>query len=184
MLIFTNITRTECEIKHGISTHTSSPSQVRLQTALNQPQVSTRCEEVARILSEATTKDAGYILRTTVEHILGLATPSTIQGHAGWGLRVITRSAQPREFEQLRVFLGPNGPLLALIFRLASDPYMVFEFPVAWLPVRISTIGINGITCLFMCCDVRIPLCFLLSYTLSLHAPVHLLSQLPSHSRV
>lgn len=109
--------------------------QVRLQTALNQPQVATRCEEVARILSEATTKDAGYILKATVESLLGLTAPSTLQGNLGWGLRVITRSAQPREFEQLRAFLGPNGPLLALIFRLASDPYMAFEFPVAWLPV-------------------------------------------------
>lgn len=110
--------------------------QVRLQTALSQPHLTTRCDEVARILSEATTKDAGYILRATVESILGLATPTALQGHLGWGLRVITRSAQPREFEQLRLFLGPNGPLLALIFRLASDPYMAFEFPVTWLPVR------------------------------------------------
>ncbi|KAK8396021.1 hypothetical protein O3P69_005241 [Scylla paramamosain] len=115
---------------------TTSSLSVRLQAALNQPQVATRCEEVAQILSEATTKDAGYILRATVESILVQATPTTIQGCTGWGLRVITRSAQPREFEQLRAFLGPNGPLLALIFRLASDPYMVFEFPVAWLPAK------------------------------------------------
>ncbi|XP_045108439.1 sphingomyelin phosphodiesterase 4-like isoform X2 [Portunus trituberculatus] len=115
---------------------TTSSLSVRLQAALNQPQVATRCEEVARILSEATTKDAGYILRATVESILVQAPPTTIQGCIGWGLRVITRSAQPREFEQLRAFLGPNGPLLALIFRLASDPYMVFEFPVAWLPAK------------------------------------------------
>ncbi|XP_050686434.1 sphingomyelin phosphodiesterase 4-like isoform X2 [Eriocheir sinensis] len=114
----------------------ASPLSVRLQTALSQPQVATRCEEVGRILSEATTKDAGYILKATVENLLGLTAPSTLQGHVGWGLRVITRSAQPREFEQLRAFLGPNGPLLALIFRLASDPYMAFEFPVAWLPAK------------------------------------------------
>lgn len=88
-----------------------------------------RCEEISRVLNESTSKDAGQTLRLTVENIFGVG------GQGGWGLRTITRSALPREFDQLRAFLGASGPLLSLAYRLANDPFLGFEFPVAWLPV-------------------------------------------------
>ncbi|KAK7083223.1 sphingomyelin phosphodiesterase 4, neutral membrane (neutral sphingomyelinase-3) [Halocaridina rubra] len=103
---------------------------VRLQNALNQPILQIRCEEVGRILNETTSKDASIILRTVVENIFGL------NGQLGWGLRTITHSTLPREFEQLRSFLSATGPILSLTYRLANDPFMMFEFPVAWLPAK------------------------------------------------
>ncbi|KAK3856534.1 hypothetical protein Pcinc_037144 [Petrolisthes cinctipes] len=102
----------------------------RLQSALSQPLLQVRCEEISRVLNESTSKDAGHTLRLTVENIFGVG------GQGGWGLRTITRSSLPREFDQLRVFLGASGPLLSLAYRLANDPFLGFEFPVAWLPAR------------------------------------------------
>ncbi|XP_042231611.1 sphingomyelin phosphodiesterase 4-like isoform X2 [Homarus americanus] len=103
---------------------------IRLQNAISQPILQVRCEEVGRILNESTSKDASFILRSVVESIFGLG------GQVGWGLRTITHSALSREFEQLRVFLSASGPLLSLTYRLANDPFLMFEFPVAWLPVK------------------------------------------------
>ncbi|XP_068246088.1 sphingomyelin phosphodiesterase 4 isoform X2 [Palaemon carinicauda] len=103
---------------------------VRLQNAINQPILQLRCEEVGRILNEATSKDASFVFRTVVESIFGL------NGQLGWGLRTITHSALPREFEQLCAFLSASGPLLSFTYRLANDPFLLFEFPVAWLPAK------------------------------------------------
>lgn len=86
--------------------------------------------EVGRILNESTSKDANFILRTVVESIFGL------NGQIGWGLRTVTHSALSREFEHLRAFLSASGPLLSLTYRLANDPFLMFEFPVAWLPAK------------------------------------------------
>nr|XP_027226793.1 sphingomyelin phosphodiesterase 4-like isoform X1 [Penaeus vannamei] len=104
--------------------------EVRLQNALSEPQLHIRCEEVGRILNESTSKDASFVLRTVVESVFG------VNGQMGWGLRTITHSAMSREFDQLRLFLGPSGPLLSLTYRLANDPFLMFEFPVIWLPVK------------------------------------------------
>ncbi|XP_068246089.1 sphingomyelin phosphodiesterase 4 isoform X3 [Palaemon carinicauda] len=104
--------------------------KVRLQNAINQPILQLRCEEVGRILNEATSKDASFVFRTVVESIFGL------NGQLGWGLRTITHSALPREFEQLCAFLSASGPLLSFTYRLANDPFLLFEFPVAWLPAK------------------------------------------------
>ncbi|XP_045600324.2 sphingomyelin phosphodiesterase 4 isoform X1 [Procambarus clarkii] len=106
-----------------------SPS-VRLQNALSQPSLQIRCEEVGRILNESTSKDANFILRAVVESIFG------INGQVGWGLRTITHSVLIREFEHLRAFLSASGPLLSLTYRLANDPFLMFEFPVACLPAK------------------------------------------------
>lgn len=102
---------------------------MRLQNALSEPQLHIRCEEVGRILNESTSKDASFVLRTVVESVFG------VNGQMGWGLRTITHSSMSREFDQLRLFLGPSGPLLSLTYRLANDPFLMFEFPVIWLPV-------------------------------------------------
>ncbi|CAL4156258.1 unnamed protein product, partial [Meganyctiphanes norvegica] len=103
---------------------------VRLQNALSQQLVQMRCEEVGRILNEATNKDATYILKAVTESIFG------INGQVGWGLRTISFSGCPREFDLLRGFLGPTGPIMSLTYRLSNDPYILFEFPVAWLPAK------------------------------------------------
>lgn len=84
---------------------------------------------MGRILNESTSKDASFVLRTVVESVFG------VNGQMGWGLRTVTHSAMSREFDQLRLFLGPSGPLLSLTYRLANDPFLMFEFPVIWLPV-------------------------------------------------
>nr|XP_053653754.1 sphingomyelin phosphodiesterase 4-like isoform X2 [Cherax quadricarinatus] len=106
------------------------PVWVRLQNALSQPVLQIRCEEIGRILNEATSKDANFILRAVVESIFG------VNGQVGWGLRTITHSLLMREFELLRAFLSASGPLLSLTYRLANDPFLMFEFPVAWLPIK------------------------------------------------
>lgn len=117
------------KIKTEMATSPLSLS-VRLQNALNQPILQLRCEEVGRILNESTSKDASIVLRTVVESIF------SPNGQVGWGLRTITHSIHCREFEQLRAFLSASGPLLSLTYRLANDPFLMFEFPVAWLPAK------------------------------------------------
>lgn len=74
---------------------------------------------------------------------LRLALPTLLQSifsfenEAGWGLEKVTRSQCGYEFEMLRNLLGPEGPVLNLVYSLQTDPYTSYEFPIKCLPVRI-----------------------------------------------
>ncbi|CAG7838245.1 unnamed protein product [Allacma fusca] len=55
--------------------------------------------------------------------------------YPGWGIRRLTRGAQPKETEAVLKFLGPEGPFFKAIYRLMMDRNYRLEFPVSSLPV-------------------------------------------------
>lgn len=53
----------------------------------------------------------------------------------GWGLDTITKSQGHGDFDAVLRFLGPEGPLLRLVYHLQTDVYLMYEYPFANLPV-------------------------------------------------
>lgn len=114
----------------------------RLQNALNNPLLVYRCQEISQIIQDVSNKDATFVLKTVIESIFGIPLDarnitSSNQNSEGWGLRIITLAEHLTEFQALRTFLSPTGPLLNFIYKLCQDPYHVIPFSIALLPVRI-----------------------------------------------
>lgn len=108
---------------------------------MNQPSLVIRVQEISHLLQEVSSKDGGYIIRTIIESIFGTSNEGAMnlqqqqQLGGGWGLRIITLSEHHGEFQAMRNFLSPNGPLLSLIYRLSHDPSQLLSFPIGLLPV-------------------------------------------------
>ena len=62
------------------------------------------------------------------------------EGEPGWGVDKLCKSQHAYDFEAMRTFLGPEGPLLNAVYSLQADPYTAYEFPFKYLPVSRSTI--------------------------------------------
>ncbi|MCL4119631.1 UNVERIFIED_CONTAM: hypothetical protein GTU68_013734, partial [Idotea baltica] len=121
----------------------------RLHTALNQTSLILRCQEISQLLQEVSSKDGGYLLRTVIESVFGATEEGTMslqqqQLGGGWGLRIITLTDHRAEFQTMRAFLAPNGPLLNLIYRLSHDPFQLLPFPIAWLPAKVRSEILEG----------------------------------------
>lgn len=58
------------------------------------------------------------------------------EGEPGWGVDKLCKSQHAYDFEAMRAFLGPEGPLLNAVYSLQADPYTAYEFPFKYLPVR------------------------------------------------
>ena len=56
---------------------------------------------------------------------------------SGWQLNLVCRGYNTQDFESLQRFLGPEGPLLNLVYSLQSDASLLYEFPVNCIPVSI-----------------------------------------------
>jgi sphingomyelin phosphodiesterase 4 len=52
-----------------------------------------------------------------------------------WGLKLISKNFNPREFDSIFSFLHINGSLFQLIRQLMNDPLNRYEFPKSCLPV-------------------------------------------------
>lgn len=56
-----------------------------------------------------------------------------------WGLNVLSKNHHV-DYNTLRIFLGPRGPVLTLVHKLLLDPYCRYEFPLSCLPVSYEEI--------------------------------------------
>ncbi|CAI9714813.1 sphingomyelin phosphodiesterase 4-like isoform X2 [Octopus vulgaris] len=100
---------------------------VEFQNAISKPLLK-RFEMVTSIIMSISTKEAHHIFPTILESIFGF-------GHEpGWNLEYINKIKTPEEYEYGRAFLSPNGPLMKLVYRLQSDPYLSYDFPLHCLP--------------------------------------------------
>jgi sphingomyelin phosphodiesterase 4 len=95
---------------------------------LQQP-IHIRCDSIARWVEECTNKDLENLLPDIVEDIFG------VSNRVGWGLMNIEYSLNPGEYDLLLKFLHPNGPMFRLCYKLLSDPYIKYKFPLSFLPV-------------------------------------------------
>lgn len=55
-----------------------------------------------------------------------------------WGLRTISGTVNESDFQTLRHFLSPTGPLFKVIYALLWDPLVKYEFSITKLPVCIE----------------------------------------------
>jgi len=102
--------------------------QARLNNALNLP-LQYRCDELTNIFGEFGNKELQMVLPQLLESLFGLT------DQMGWGLRTIYRNTQPREFDILFKFLHPQGVVFRLCYKLLTDCYVKYEFPLTYLPV-------------------------------------------------
>lgn len=109
----------------------------RLQTVFGLP-LQQRCEELTRIINECTFKEMQIVYPLILESIFGAT------DNCGWGLHSIYKNHNPYEYEIIYQFLRPQGPLFQLCYRLISDNYLRYDFPVAWLPVSLRQIIEDG----------------------------------------
>ncbi|XP_054267801.1 sphingomyelin phosphodiesterase 4-like isoform X2 [Macrosteles quadrilineatus] len=98
---------------------------------LQQP-VHIRCDSIARWVDECTNKDLENLLPDIVEDIFG------VKNRVGWGLMSIEYSLNSGEYDLLFKFLHPNGPMFRLCYKLLSDPYIKYKFPLAFLPQKVK----------------------------------------------
>ncbi|XP_064460499.1 sphingomyelin phosphodiesterase 4-like isoform X2 [Ornithodoros turicata] len=112
------------------SSNVRGPSQPdRINAALSRYPLERRCGELAILLQELSLKEIEQYLPNIVEHIFGF------NCQVGWGLCSLLRASQNCDFSAVRQFLGPEGPLLRIVYRLLGNNAIKFEFPVSCLPI-------------------------------------------------
>lgn len=57
------------------------------------------------------------------------------QSTFSWGLRTTSAAVNEQDFQAMRHFLSPTGPVFKLIYMLLRDPLIKYDFNVIYLPV-------------------------------------------------
>lgn len=70
-----------------------------------------------------------YIFPALIEHIFGF------RSGMDWGFLYLDKELQVKEFESLRRFLMPDGPILKLVHKFIEEISPKFEFPLSCIPV-------------------------------------------------
>lgn len=104
-----------------------------MQNFLNLPLVE-RCREIAALIDESSTTDLQHVLPVLVDSLFG------VTDNIGWGLHSINHRRHQHEYEVLCHFLGPQGPIFSLCYKLLPDCYLKYKFPLSYLPVRVPRI--------------------------------------------
>lgn len=99
----------------------------RLQLA-NSRSLPQRCIEIENIINSAGTQELKNALPSLLACIFGSASDS------GWQLNIISSGYNVQEFESARRFLGPEGPVLKLVYSLQSDNSLLYEYPINHIP--------------------------------------------------
>ncbi|KAM7311882.1 sphingomyelin phosphodiesterase 4 isoform X1 [Ixodes scapularis] len=102
--------------------------QDRVVAALDRFPLEKRCAELVHLFQELSLKELQHYLPMLVESIFGFG------AQLGWGLRTLVHRDHPNDFSAVRFFLGPQGPLLSVLYRLLSDGSLKYDFPVGCLP--------------------------------------------------
>lgn len=96
---------------------------------LNLPLVE-RCRELTIFIDETTTTELQQQFPILIDSIFG------VTNNIGWGLHKTSVTRNLQESEALSNFLGPQGPIFRLCYKLLPDSYVKYDFPVSYLPVR------------------------------------------------
>ncbi|XP_014479776.1 PREDICTED: sphingomyelin phosphodiesterase 4 [Dinoponera quadriceps] len=106
---------------------------IRAQRYLNAPLVE-RCKDLAILIDESSTTELQLVFPLLIDSLFG------ITDNIGWGLRNVTLQRNPQEYEALCNFLGPQGPMFSLCYKLLPDCYLKYNFPVSYLPSKIRSL--------------------------------------------
>lgn len=58
-----------------------------------------------------------------------------LNGHPGWGLNTLNSLYAKDDSKHLQDFMSPSGPVFLMVYKLQSDHYLRYEFPVDKLSV-------------------------------------------------
>ncbi|XP_015522196.1 sphingomyelin phosphodiesterase 4 [Neodiprion lecontei] len=122
---------------------------VRLQTYLNLPLVQ-RCREIAALIDESSTTDLQHVFPVLVDSIFG------VTDNVGWGLHSINLKRHQPEYEMMCAFLGPQGPIFSLCYKLLPDCYLKYKFPLSYLPSKIRLMLEDGVIPPFYSDKIRV----------------------------
>ncbi|XP_015116625.1 sphingomyelin phosphodiesterase 4 [Diachasma alloeum] len=111
---------------------------VRMRAYLNLP-LPERCRELAVLIDESSTTELQNVFPLLIDSIFG------VTNNVGWGLHSINLRRHPQEYEILSNFLGPQGPIFSLCYKLLPDCYLKYDFPVSYLPPKIQVMLEEGI---------------------------------------
>ncbi|KAK3745203.1 hypothetical protein RRG08_012387 [Elysia crispata] len=103
------------------------PVLERLHAAQGRPLIQ-RCHLMSEILNTTSSKE----LKSTLPYILHEI--FDFEKDQGWQLDRIFRSYSTDQFNYIRQFLSPEGPLMKVINCLQADPYALYEFPMKAIP--------------------------------------------------
>ncbi|XP_032686801.1 sphingomyelin phosphodiesterase 4 isoform X2 [Odontomachus brunneus] len=106
---------------------------IRAQRYLNAPLVE-RCRDLAVLIDESSTTELQLVFPLLIDSLFG------ITDNIGWGLRNVTLQKNSQEYEALCNFLGPQGPMFSLCYKLLPDCYLKYNFPVSYLPSKIRSL--------------------------------------------
>ncbi|XP_071502073.1 sphingomyelin phosphodiesterase 4-like [Diadema antillarum] len=90
--------------------------------------VKTRCLELESLIKRSSSKDLHGVYPLILDAIYGL------NGHQGWNLHDLSNYISREDFKALQDFLSPSGPVFSMVYKLQSDQYLRYEFPVDKLP--------------------------------------------------
>lgn len=104
---------------------------IRMQHIFSLP-LSTRCEEIRRMIAESSHKELQTIFPMLIENIFA------VNNQLGWNLCTLSPVNYPTDHEYVLHFLGSQGPMFNLIYRLMSDCYLKYEFPLSMFPPNVK----------------------------------------------
>lgn len=122
---------------------------IRMQNFLNLPLVD-RCREIATLIDESSTTDLQHVFPVLVHSLFG------VTDNIGWGLHSINLKRNQQEYEILCHFLGPQGPIFSLCYKLLPDCYLKYKFPLSYLPSKIRLMLEDGIIPPFYSDKIRV----------------------------
>ncbi|ESO95394.1 hypothetical protein LOTGIDRAFT_232075 [Lottia gigantea] len=102
-----------------------STVQLQIQNALSRPLLY-RIQDIEDIINTTSTKELRNALPLIVESVFGYGQES------GWDIDRISKKYYS-EFESIRHFLSPQGPLMKLVYHLQNEPY-TYHFSLQHLP--------------------------------------------------
>ncbi|KAG7198868.1 hypothetical protein KM043_015694 [Ampulex compressa] len=111
---------------------------IRLQRYLNTP-LPQRCRDIAILIEESSTAELQHVFPILIDSLFG------ISDNIAWGLHNLTLKRNPLEYETLCNFLGPQGPIFSLCYKLLPDCYLKYNFPVSYLPSKIRCMLEEGV---------------------------------------
>jgi len=94
--------------------------------------ITTRCTELTQLIRTLHLVELRAVYPIILQHVFGWGSS------VGWRLSNVRRELSASETDEMMRFLRADGPLVELSYRLMGDPNLMYDFPIAALPVSFN----------------------------------------------
>ncbi|KAK7506108.1 hypothetical protein BaRGS_00002830 [Batillaria attramentaria] len=122
LIEFTGLQQQQCAGGASIQNESYQIQGLQSKTLLQ------KCRETEDLIKRTSTKELRLVFPALLQSIFGF------ENEPGWGIERLSRPQHGYDFELLRSLLGPDGPVMNLVYSLQADPYTTYEFPFKFLP--------------------------------------------------